>query len=218
LSGPGGTDKLRTVWHAYGHDGEPDPEFLRRMGPPENELPVAMPQNLLLARTDDVAASLTRLQVYTTGLSFDLVVRVRPSAPETLGHSLNDIFWAHGPEGAQFLLGVEFADGRRASSMPRAGTDDQIVFHAGGGSGGQSSIEQSWWLSPVPPAGPLRLVLRCPDIGLAETVVELDGTAISRAVDDVVTLWPWELPRDQGPQPPPRPPDLPDNSWFAGSS
>jgi hypothetical protein len=83
---------------------------------------------------------------------------------------------------------------------------------------GDSSIEQSWWLSPVPPPGPLRLVVRCTDIGIEETVVELDGTALSRAVDEVVTLWPWEPPRDRSPEPPPPPADLPADSWFARSS
>ena len=70
---------------------------------------------------------------------------------------------------------------------------------------GDSSIEQSWWPSPVPPPGPLRLVVRCTDIGIEETVVELDGTALSRAVDEVVTLWPWEPPRDRSPEPPAAP-------------
>jgi len=38
-------------------------------------LPVALPQNLLLARTDDVAVALIGLQVYTTGMAFELTVR-----------------------------------------------------------------------------------------------------------------------------------------------
>ena len=71
---------------------------------------------------------------------------------------------------------------------------------------------------PVPPPGPLRLVVRCTDIGIEETVVELDGTALSRAVDEVVTLWPWEPPRDRSPEPPPPPADLPADSSFARSS
>jgi len=66
----------------------------------------------------------------------------------------------------------------------------------------------------VPPPGPLRLVLRCPDLGIEETVVELDGAAMSRAVSDVVVLWPWEPPRYERPESLP-PVDLPPDSWFA---
>ena len=63
-----------------------------------------------------------------------------------------------------------------------------------------------------------RLVVRWTDIGIEETVVELDGTALSRAVAEVVTLWPWEPPRDRSPEPPPPPADLPADSSFARSS
>lgn len=121
------------------------------------------------------------------------------------------IFWPHGPGSGAFLVGVEFADGRRASTLPGAGADG-IVFRSGGGSGGEASLEQSWWLSPVPQPGPLRFVVRCAELGIEETAVELDGTAIAAAVADVETLWPWEPPRDSAPEPPP--PDLPTGSWF----
>ena len=98
--------------------------------------------------------------------------------------------------------------------MAGRGDGDGLIFHQGGGSGGDSCIEQAWWLSPVPPPGPLRLVLRCDDLGIEETTVELDGDAMARAVDDVVELWPWEPPRSSDPEPPPLP-DLPADSWFA---
>ena len=88
-----------------------------------------------------------------------------------------------------------------------------MVFHPGGGSGGESSIDQSWWLSPLPPEGPLRLVVRCPELGVPETVVELDGTAIRRAGGSALVLWPWQ-PHADRPEPPP-PADLPPDSWFA---
>ena len=208
------------MWSAHLSDDGPDPDFLRRMSAPDNELPVALPQNAVLARTDDAAIGLTSLQVYTSGVSFQLVVRVRPSVTETVGRNLNELFWEHGPGAARrFLFGVELADGRRAATLPGVGADEQVIFHSGRGGGGEYSIDQSWWLSPVPPAGPVRLVLRCTDIGIEETSFELDGTAIGRAVEDVVTLWPWEPPRDHSPGPPPEPPrDLPADSWFARPS
>jgi len=53
-------------------------------------------------------------------------------------------------------------------------------------------------------------------LNIAETSVELDGTAMARAVGNVVILWPWVSP-DVGDRPPPPPPDLPGESWFAGS-
>ncbi len=209
------------MWASYGtsEDG-PDDEFFRRMSAPENEIPVAVALNTVLARTDDVAVALQRLSVYTTGVSFDLVVRLRPDAAQAAGRDLDELIWGHGPAPVQggFLLGVEFADGRRASN--RAGRHgptpgDEIVFTQGGGSGGMASVEQSWWLHPLPPEGPLRFVVRCPALGLDESSIVLDGAAIQAAARDVVVLWPWTPPPESGPFEPPAPPDLPDDSWFA---
>src|SRR5438270_13918980 len=67
------------MWTALHGDG-PDEGFFRRISAPENEIPVALPLNTLLARTGDVAIALVGLQVHTTGLSFGLVVRMRPGA------------------------------------------------------------------------------------------------------------------------------------------
>ncbi len=192
--------------------GEPEEDLHRRVQAPENEIPVALPQNLLLARTDDVAVALIGLQVHTTGVAFELTVRMRPSARQRFSRSLDELVWRHGPDGSRFLLGVEFADGRRASSLLGVDGGD-VVFHPGGGSGGSATVEQSWWLSPLPPEGPLRVVVRCAELGIPEASVVLDGTAIRRAADDVMTLWPWE-PAPIRHEPPP-PPDLPGDSWFA---
>ena len=197
-------------------DGEPDEDAIRRMSAPENELPVALPLNRILARTDDLAIALVGLQVYTTGLSFELLVRVRPSAAERIGPSLQELFWDHPPRGgSRFLLGVEFGDGRRATNVRTE--REGVVLTQGGGGGGDTAIDQSWWLSPLPSDGPLRIVVRCDQLGIAETVVELDGTTIRGAADDVVTVWPWEPPSALRDVPPPPPPSVPPDSWFRSS-
>ena len=201
------------MWSPYGDGDGPDEEVLRRMNAPENELPAALPLTLLLARTDDLAVGLVGLRVYSTGLAFELVVRVRPSAADDIGRSLQQLFWDHPPHRtARFLLGVEFADGRRVTNL--RSDADGIAFSQGGGSGGDTSIDQSWWLSPLPPDGPLRIVLRCDELGLPETVTELDGTAVQAAASDVVELWPWEPPPAFRAPPSPPPPDVPPGSWF----
>jgi hypothetical protein len=204
------------MWSAYGDGDGPDEDALRRMSAPENELPATLPVSVLLARTDDLAVGLIGLQVYSTGLTFELAVRVRPSAVGAVGRSLQELFWDHPPHSAtRFLLGIELGDGRRVTNL-RADADG-VVFHQGGGGGGDTSVDQEWWLSPLPPEGPLRVVVRCDELGLAETVTELDGSAIRAAAADVLELWPWEPPSGfRTPQPPP-PPDVPPDSWFGSS-
>ncbi|WP_324275316.1 RNA 2'-phosphotransferase [Blastococcus brunescens] len=124
------------------------------MSAPDNEIPVAVPLNTVLARTSDVAVALTGLQVYSTGVSFDLAFRVR-SPLEPAHRGLSDLVFEHGASSGRFLLGIEMADGRRASNVFGRDSDDGIVFHAGGGGGGELSVDQSWWLHPF------RLRVRC---------------------------------------------------------
>ena len=208
------------MWSAYGIDGEDPAEFHRRMSSPENEIPVALPQNVVLGRTDDAVIALQRLSVYSTGIALDLVVRLRPEAARAEGQDLNELIWQNGPGAGRFLLGVEFADGRRASNAgrpPEPGDGEDVVFVSRGGSGGQASVEQEWWLHPLPPEGPLRIVVRCPDLGISERSVVLDGAAIQAAAADVVVLWPWSPPPEMDGREFPAPPDLPADSWFAGA-
>src|SRR5690242_20263293 len=146
-----------------GPGGGPDPEWFRRMSPPENEVPVSLPADRILARTDDVAVALHGLAVYTTGLVFHLAVRVRPAATKRVG--LDRVLWVHFPavrEGEPFLVGVELADGRRATSLQHPDPRSDVVFtNWGSSSSGPGGADQTWWLSPLPPEGPLRVVVRC---------------------------------------------------------
>jgi hypothetical protein len=209
-----GTGMLRAMWsNAFG-DGD-DPDLERRMNRPENEVPTALPLNRLLGRTPDVAVALVGLQAYTTGVAFQLVARLRGPADFDGANRLGDIFWDHRSGGPRFLFGVQFADGRRASNLSRGRVGGDLVFHPGAGSGGMASVDQDWWLSPLPPEGPVLVVARCPEIGVEETVLELDGTAIRRAGEAATVLWPYEPAQEAAHEPPPLP-DLPADSWFAG--
>lgn len=201
------------MWTTSLSQGEPDEEFYRRVSAPENEIPVPLALNLLLARRDDAAVVLTGAQVYSTGLSFELVVRIRRGAPSQV--DLGQLFFSRssGPPG--MLVGMELADGRRVDNLGRGAPDHDVWFTQNGGSGGERSVEQSWWLSPLPPEGPVRVIVSCPALGIGESAAVLDGATIRRARDDVLTLWPWTSPHRGEPEPPPSP-DLPDGSWFAG--
>jgi hypothetical protein len=208
------------VVHAQWSPGD-DEEHVRRFSAPENEVPAEVPVSSVLVRTGTSALTLTGVRVFSTGVAFTLTVRCRPEALPAGGAGLHDLLWRGHPGGdTALLVGVELADGRRASNLagrdpfaPAGGPED-LVFTQGSGSGQQLSIEQEWWLSPLPPAGPLRVVVRCDLLGLAETVTELDGTAIRAAAAEVVTLWPW-VPFSAVEPPEPPEPDVPPDSWFA---
>lgn len=188
------------------------------MAPPENEIPVAVPLNTVLARTDDVALAVLGLQVYSTGLSVDLALRARVPATGPEGDLGRFLFGPPSRRAAGLLVGLEFADGRRITNtgppFPGAAGEHGFVFHPGSGSGGPLAADQSWWLSPLPPVGPVRVVVRCEPLGIAETSTVLDGEAIARAAAGVVELWPW-TPAPEPTPPWEEPPDVPGDSWFA---
>jgi hypothetical protein len=202
------------MWTVSSGDG-PDEEFFRRMSAPENEIPVAVPLTTLLARTEDVAVALVGLRVYSTGLTFDLALRVRPAAVSRFqprGTWPPHGFWHEG-----LLVGVELSDGRRLSTAdeqwpPAPGRDAALTMAAG--SGGDTTYDQTYWLHPLPPEGPLQIVVRGDELGIPETATELDGAAIRRAAGQVVELWPWAPPPHDEPVPPAAP-EVPPDSWFA---
>ncbi len=123
----------------------------------------------------------------------------------------------------RILLGVQYADGRRtvAVDMPGAHTSESsaddhqaLSLALGSGSGSDNTYDLRFWLSPLPPPGPVTMVCRLPEFGIDETKVTLDGTAIAAAGRAAVELWPVEILEEPAPAPPAT--LLPDSGWFAG--
>lgn len=189
---------------------------------PENEVGVSVPLSLVLGRTQDLAVVLTSVVAYSMGFGFDVAVRLRqPPAGE---HDLFQQVSAHPASVDSLLLGVEYADGRRGSVLdlddvgPSSGRSTsgagRVSLVSSGGGGGGRAYDQTWWVHPLPPPGPVRLVVRWDAQGLAESAVELDGAAVADAGAGAQSLWPWEpeqVPTGDERHVPARPRD----GWFA---
>jgi hypothetical protein len=220
------------ISHRGGSDDDrPTPEQLeqwhRRMSPPENELPAGVGLTALLGRTDDAAVGITQVEAFSTGFRFTLAVRLRQARRELTGGRLFMLIGSHGRPGMEIpleerlLLGIEYPDGLRASTlqdmrrlgpmgMPEA---DELVLVQQGGGGGELSVDQSYWVAPLPPDGPVTVVLAWPAFGLPESRTVIDGGAIHAAAERSQRLWPPQ-PAMERPEPPPRPP-RPSSGWFA---
>jgi hypothetical protein len=118
-----------------------------------------------------------------------------------------DPFGWHGPDWEPteptLRLGVMYADGRRTATTagPPRPSDDlagRLVLTAGGGGGDVHSWRTSFWVYPLPPEGPVTLVVSWPDQGIPEARGELDGTAIRTAARRAVVLWPDEPDLESG--------------------
>lgn len=212
-----------------GGDHEPvSPERLeelrRRTGPLQNELPVPLALSLVVGRTPDVAVALVQWHAYSTGVAFTLAVRLRVEPPGPRRDRVFDMLqvgpWEEGRTGERLMLGFEFADGVRVSNLssPRPWTDPVAdpaapMLRSRRGGGGGREYDLGFWLSPVPPAGPLLAVCSWSAMGVPETQVALDATALREAAGRVEQLWPYEPER---PREAPGPPVLPRSGWFSG--
>lgn len=185
--------------------------MMRRFSPPDNEVAATVELDAILVRHDDLSVALEGAKVYSTGVLFTLRVLTRRDRPDVQG-----IFFGGRPDA--FLFGVEFADGSRAvntgspggrwSSVPGL---PMLASHGGGG--GDRSVRQEYFLTPVPPAGPLTFYVYCDALGIGQTSTTVDAAPLVEALSRVAELWPWE-PANPSPTPP-EPPSLPPGTWFA---
>lgn len=90
------------------------------------------------------------------------------------------------------------------------------LMSSNGGSGGGRRHDQRYWLSPLPPAGPLAVVCAWPGLGIAVSRFVLDEAEIATAGQRAQALWPYEddQPEDNAS---PGVPDVPGNSWIAAA-
>lgn len=224
------------MWVSRQHgpaDEPPTPEqvqeWQRLMSPPENELPGGVGLSVLLGRTDDAAVGITQIEAFSTGFQFTLAVRLRRARPEFFHGGLFTLISAHGHPGVnipladRLLLGVEYADGRRASTLHDMriqgldvmADDQRLVLVQQSGGGGEQGVDQTYWVAPLPPEGPVTFVLAWPGFGMPESRTVLDSAAIRAAADRSHLLWPPQPPMEHREPPPPT---RPSSGWFAEPS
>jgi len=221
------------MWFIQGAGSAEDPptpeqieQWQRLMSPPENEFPAGAGTSVLLDRTDDAAVGITQLEVFSTGFRFTLSVRVRQVRLEFAPGGLFMLLSTYTQPGIEIplvdrlLLGIEYPDGRRASTLQGPGDqgigaeagNEPLVLVPQGGGGGELSVDQTFWIAPLPPEGPVAVILTWPSFGMDESRTILDGAAIRAAASRSALLWPPQA-APEAPQPPI--PPRPETGWFA---
>lgn len=177
---------------------------------PDDELPALLPVSELLASTDHVAIALSAVAVYREGVEFRIDRRLRRNGLSLREwNELCSTFMEHmtfgGPvdlEG-RFRFGLVLGDGEKVlpdpSGFPGGGDDagaapeGHVLNRRQQGGGGGSSVYESrdhLWLWPLPPDGPIELVIQWPALGIEETRIVLDGTAMLALKDRARPFWP----------------------------
>lgn len=173
--------------------------------PPDSELGVSLPMRAIVATGSAVAIALTDCVAFSTGFEIGISVRSREQLdPHAMGMGAPR---AGIPLPDDLLrIGVQFADGRKATSLGFRGPQFHDYFVAvregrepklpvgplmmpRGGGGGGRRWDHRYWIWPLPPEGPLLVVSEWPARGIAVTWYEIDGTQIRLAAQASTKLW-----------------------------
>jgi hypothetical protein len=183
-------------WPEQAEGGEAPPWTGRPQGPPLG----AVVSELLLARSEQAAVYVDYVDAYPEG--FELEIRASTSvAYHELGRegdgSGPDVFGRHAPivgERRDVLppqllrIGVQFADDRTATNIgghdrPVGGPVMLPLRGGGRGGGGDSRFHQGYWISPLPPPGPVGLVCEWPAVEIPVARQEIDAQLIRDAAE-----------------------------------
>lgn len=178
-------------------------------GPPEDELGMAVPLALVIARSEAGIVALTHATAYTTGVAFDFVAHARDLSQgeaHLLFHQQH-----HGLEDDEELpdgllrIGFELSDGDLVSNLEGRRAQRRLMtgdgapegpvlmpYAGGGGSAGRGKVvmRPGYWLWPLPPAGQLKIACEWPIVGIPLTTAEVDAGRLVEAAGHSISLWP----------------------------
>lgn len=190
----------------------PEPEeseqnYPRWWASPDDELPALLPVSELIAVTDHVAVALVAIAVYGDGVEFRVGRHLRRGGlSATDWNELCSVFMEHMPfstptgTSGRLRFGVVLGDGEKVIADDLGFGGDPMAEPAGhvlsrrqqggGGSGSSYSSADHLWLWPLPQNGPIELVMQWPDLGIDETRIMLDGTAMAALAAQAQPYWP----------------------------
>jgi hypothetical protein len=164
-------------------------------GPPEDQLPGVVPVEVVLAQSPEVAVLLTGMRAFPDGIAMVLGVRLRRRARGAGTELFDDVFdhrdsdeppdpaWQQG----RLRWGFVLDGGAEVDNL--GATADRMQLHGGGGGGHEQSCDRDFWLSALPPSGPLEVFCAWPRMGLPRMTQSLDVEPIVQAAARSRPLW-----------------------------
>jgi hypothetical protein len=162
--------------------------------PPDDIVPGQPDLNLQLGVTDRIGAILNRFRVWPTGIQCILSMRVGAATGRErlpMPRFLPDLINA---TPASTALTVEYADGATGTSTQHPGLrdrgpgDDDVILIASG-TGTNGWFEITYWISPLPPPGPVAFRLLWPAIALTGFEAYVDAEPLRSAATEAIPLW-----------------------------
>lgn len=192
------------------HDVTPPHLRWSWLGPPEGELPGGVDSVLAIGSSPTAVVPLEALRGFSTGITFDLTIRIREHARRVRAALFDALGVHHGRGQLDLLLpqgglrfGMEFSDGSRVTTLDESPWDLIPVGEAPpgweppgplfDGVARPRSQGQTWqrtvWLWPVPPPGDITVVCAWPDRQIAETRSVVPAAPLIQACGNAAALW-----------------------------
>jgi hypothetical protein len=149
-------------------------------GPPMRVMPGVAATERLLVACSAITIRLGAMLIYPSGIHMRVDITDTAAARGDLsGCVARELF--SGVEGA-FEVEIEDADGGRAiAAPPRDQPPDGTPVLALQEAGGSPGIEEvSYWLSPLPPPGPLAIIISWKRRGIPRTTTHIDAELLRR--------------------------------------
>jgi len=168
-------------------DSEAAPQPVRT--PPSGTLPGVVALELVLAQSGRAAVYVPRLAVYPVGFELDVVTVTHPEA-DSIDPLLFAAPSARGARAEERLrLGIAFGEGALTTNVggaaERIGAGEDgplLVGVAGRDRGGRDgSWRRTFWVSPLPPPGPVRLSVAWPGAEIEPTEERIDAEEVLEA-------------------------------------
>lgn len=177
-------------------DEASSPEWLN---PPDDTLPGVVAYELIIGQSATAAVVLTGMRAYPVGVSMKLGVHIRKRhRTRDLNSEVFDGPYRHDCDDAwqrgRLKWGLEFVDGTRVTNLDNlalisADRPVRPTLTGGGGSSSNQHAERDYWLWPLPPAGPAKIVCQWLDFDIERTTQQIDTALIVEAANRAVPLW-----------------------------
>lgn len=168
--------------------------------PSDSELPALFPIGETIASTGTVALILTMARVYSDGVEFVIDRRIRRGGATRrewaeMQSAIHSHF-AHFDSG-RVRYGVVLGDGQQliadlAPGMYGVTPEKHSLTRSGGvGGGGEDTyrFDDGMWLWPLPPEGPLEVVVQWPAFDIPESHVVLDSAPLLALAAQARPVW-----------------------------
>lgn len=153
--------------------------------PPGNEFPRVAASALMLARTEAVAIAVTAIWAYQAGFEFWIKAQFRHPGLALEGQ----------PDDQSLHIGVQFADGRKAVNVghvpePAGSGPAGLILNPLSFGAGRRHQDRSYWVWPLPPAGPVTFACEWAAFDVPETRTDTGAQPILDAARQSVQIWP----------------------------